>query len=66
MKELSYGETIKVGDKIISNDKVFIVTEVDEFVHARRKNVTLILPLVYSEEFKGPDEFGIAYLAVRD
>lgn len=67
MTELTYGEPLQIGDKVISSGMVLTIVEIDdEFAHARRKNVTLLLPKVYSEEFKVPDEFGITNLVFRN
>lgn len=58
MTELTYGETIKVGDKVKVGKglhNVIKVTKNHSYVHLNKMS-TLELPSVYSSTFKNSDE----------
>lgn len=58
MKELSYGEEIKLGDKVLINGKYRNVVHIDKDCSLVKINSRTFIqfPKTYSEEFKKKDD----------
>lgn len=69
MKELRYGEKIKVGDKVDFGNKMRPVVYVDTEYCLVKLNIRTFIrfPIIYSEEFKRHDELDeLSYTVYRE